>query len=734
MKKFFKTVLILVLLLVIGSGGYYVYMNYIRKVEQHDVFNVIPNNAIFVIETQNAPKAWDQFSQSDIWKHLSQNPNLAEIDSYVVYFEDILNTSAVNTLFHGGLENREVLLSAHMVGGKNYDFLYVLDMKNAPNILALTKALSFTGYEIKSRKFKGEKIIELHDTQSSDVIYLAVYDNLLLMSYVGNIIENALAKRLNDKWNTNPQFLKVSNAVRNTKLANFYLNFKQIPQFAACFTDENTDYLNELAKGLSFSALNLDINHRYLTFDGYTGVDTFPSYFSALSKVNPGKLRAYEILSDQTALYMSIGFENFNTFYNNLTSQYNADSPKDFEDIQANVNKVEKLLKINIKNDIFNWIGQEIAFVKLRPDEQTRMEDVVVAIHAKDMQSAKAGLSHVIKQVPGIKFKDDSYKNFPIQYLAMKGFFRIFLGKMFESLEKPYITYIEDYVVMSNSLPTLKKIIDDYTIGNTLAHNNKFMDFKDNFKGKSNASLFIQMPKLYTNLYHFSSAEDKKAVKENKDLILSFARIGLQLSSEDGIFRNYFLAEHDTSVFIDEKLEVIEKNTQDSSALIFALNHPILLGITDSLRLPNGPYKKYFDVERTQIQFEAMIEDSLLNGVAKLYYPDGKLQATLRFKNNRPDGELKFYFDNENELTPMLEAQFNDGKLEGEVREYYPTGARKSLVNYENNQLEGDAEYYYPTGSIKMAGEYRDSLKNGKWKFYDEKGNLISKKRFRKGK
>jgi len=734
MKRVLKFFLFIILFVGILGGGYYVYQNYIREVEQHDVFDLVPNDAIFVIETKNAPKAWDEFSQSDIWKHLSQNPNLAEIDTYMVYFEDILKMPAVNTLFHGGLENRKVLLSASMVGGKDYDFVYILDMKNAPNILTISKALSLAGYNVKTRKFKGEKIIELHDTESTDVIYLSIYDNLLMMSYVGILVENALAHRLDDKWNKKSQFIKLANTVRNTKLANFYLNFKQIPNFAACFTDESTDYLKDFTNSLSFSALNLDLDNQHISFDGFTGTDSVASYFSALAKVKPGRIRAYEILSNQTALYMSIGFENFNTFYNQLVSQYNADSPEDFEDIQGNVSRAEKLLKINVQEDIFNWIGQEIAFVKLKPNAETRMEDVVVAINANDIKLAQKGLEHVIKQVPGIKFKAAEYKNFKIENLAMKGFFRLFLGKMFNKLEKPYITYIEDYVVMSNSLATLKKVIDDYSTGQTLAHNSKFMDFKENFSGKASASLFIQMPKLYNNLYQFSSAEDKKSIKENKDLILSFARIGLQLSSDDDMFRNQFIAEHDTTVFTDEKLEAIERKTEDSSAVLDAFQHPVLLAINDSLRLPNGPYKKYFDETNTRIEFEAMIADSMVNGVAKLYFEDNKLAAILNFKNNRLDGHIVFYYNDGKGSTKKLEADMENGKFEGVIREFYPNGARKSVLNFESGIPEGDAEYYYQTGSLKMEGEYKDSLKQGKWKFYDENGNLISKKRFRRGK
>ena len=35
--------------------------------------------------------------------------------------------------------------------------------------------------------------------------------------------------------------------------------------------------------------------------------------------------------------------------------------------------------------------------------------------------------------------------------VEMKGFFRLFFGKLFDKFEKPYYTYVDDYVVFSNN-------------------------------------------------------------------------------------------------------------------------------------------------------------------------------------------------------------------------------------------------------------------------------------------
>jgi hypothetical protein len=735
MKKFFKSLLVVILLGGAVAGGGYYYLNYFKKPDYQEIFNAVPDNAIFVIETSNAPKAWDEFTQSDIWKHLSLNPNLAEIDSYMTYFEEILAYPGVNALFHGGLADRNILLSAHLVGGNDYDFIYIVDMKKAPNVLAFSKALTLAGYDIQERKYKGETIIELHDNTSTDVIYMTLYDNLLLVSYVGSLIEDALLHRLEDKWTSKESFIKVAGSIRNTQLANFYFNFKQLPGFVNVFAGQEIAGLDNVAQQLAFSAFGFFVDNTFLRLNGFTSVDSMPSYFKALSNVNPGKSRVHEILSDQTALYFSLGFESFNSFYAALTSQYSASSPDDFEDIQGNVQKLEKLLKINLQENVFNWIGQEIVFAKMRPQANERAEDVLVAIHAHDIQFAKDGFAHIIKQVERrspAKFSETEYKNFTIAYLDVKGFFRVFLGKLFDKLEKPYITYIEDYVLMSNSLETLKKAIDDYALGQTLHHNEKFVAFRENFAIKSNISIYIQMPKLYESLISFADADDKKAIEENKELILSFARIGFELNAENGVFSNLFLAEHDTSALDEDKMDLIEQNTMDSSSVVSILEIDLLNQISDSSVFANGPVKIYFDSTQNNVFMEAMAVSGKLNGMAKIYHPNGKMNANLNYKNNVLHGECIFYYDDQN-FTKKIMAAFKDGKLDGELREFYQTGAQKSILLYQNNLLDGEAKYFYPSGSIKMEGEYADSLKTGKWKFYDEKGLIISKKRYKKG-
>ena len=408
---------------------------------------------------------------------------------------------------------------------------------------------------------------------------------------------------------------------------------------------------------------------------------------------------------------------------------------EDMEDYEGNVKTVEKWFDINVQKDFFDWIGEEIAFIKLRPQNSARVEDVVVTIHTDNIAEAKEGMGRITKQIrkkSPLKFDIIDYKNHQINYLERKGIFKLFFGKLFKRLEKPYFTFIEDFVVFSNSQDALKQIIDDYLKGHTLSHNKEFMDFKAEFEVKSNISLFIQMPKLYSNLYTFSNNETKKSIHENKDLILSFNRLGFQLVAENDMFKTSLISDHNEDASLMDELEKFEKKASDEllkedfDSLRFKIVFP------DSVEMPEGPYRAFYEDGQT-IQFEGKIADGKPTGLWRSYYQNGNLKNSVNYKEGKVDG-IAFFFFKDGKETKMAEVTFDEDVIIGKYQEFFKNGAQKATLTYEDGKLEGDAEFFYPTGRIKIKGKYKDDEKRGKWLFYDEKGQVINKEKMKKKK
>ncbi len=313
-----------------------------------------------------------------------------------------------------------------MISGVDYDFLFVVDLQGAKSMSKALDALKMIdGYTFKKRKYHDAVINELTDNENpNSTLYFSIVDNLLVATYTGELIERAVDSRATQYWKKNKVYQEVSNELSYRKLFKFYFNYKQLNNFSSIYAKDIDEYTIPIANSLLFTALNMNLLENRLSFDGFTAIDSVPSYLSALSDVKPGRMRAYEIISNQAALYFSISFKNYNILFESLINQYEEGNSKDLEDYNKNIKRVEKYFKINMQEDFFGWIGEEIAFIKLQPGKRARVEDVVVAIHAKEIEDAKNGLTHITKQIrrkSPLRFDIINYKNFAINYLEMKG-------------------------------------------------------------------------------------------------------------------------------------------------------------------------------------------------------------------------------------------------------------------------------------------------------------------------
>ena len=722
-----KIIIALVVALVVASSGWFVYQKYFNKTQHREVLSVIPEDAVYMLKTNNLTKAWNEVQKTNIWKHLIKTTGFEDFQTLTTTLNEVLlNNKASKYIF----ENRPTLMSAHLISSSDYDFLYVVDLQGAKTIkqaLGYLLKLDQTHQKIQLT-YKGQKIYKLIDKKDSNsTVFITTLDNLLISSFNYGLVKKVIDEKDKIHWLDKPDFIKINDNLEG-ELVQFYFNFKQLPGFAQVYMNNGKQATESISKQLKLSGFDIAHDDERILMSGVTLADSLPSYFNALLDVKPGKIKAYNIITQRTALYFSLGFKNFNLFYQSFLEQM---SKKDKYTIRKQTRTLEKYLGINLQKDIYDWIGQEIALIKINTKSKQRTEDVLLLIQANDMSDAKAGMTNITEKIrkrSPVKFKKYTYKNLEINYLYQKGFFKALLGDLFKKIDKPYFSYIENYVVFSNSEQVLKDFIDDYIKGNTLSHDSDFMDFKDEWSAKANVNLYLYMPKFYKILEKNLDVETRKAIAEKKDFLLSMSRINLQLISKDDKFKTLAVIDHDEKALQKEQANdlatKIDKNVHNDyyADLQFKIAFP------DSLQVSDGKYKQFFSDGKT-LKIEGKVDAGLPTGIWRVYYPDGKLKSVVNYKDGNVDGEAFFYYDKSPE-TKMAETTFDDDLLNGVYTEYWQNGAVKAELNYEDGKLYGKAKYYYPNGKIKIEGKYKKGEKKGKWLFYDQKGNVIDKKRY----
>ena len=213
-------------------------------------------------------------------------------------------------------------------------------------------------------------------------------------------------------------------------------------------------------------------------------------------------------------------------------------------------------------------------------------------------------------------------------------------------LDKPYFTYIDEYVVFSNNPNTLKSIINDVIDKRTLSTSKDFKAFDKRFEKKSSLFVYSNIPVLYNNMYALADGKTKSQMRKNKDFIICFPQVGMQLTPEDDVFESRIVVNY-------QDVNLVKKNTQFQEVSQKSNTRPIDSNTTEiteavfNLRpiYPNDLTAKSFSRKFANgtTRFTVELKDGLKHGRYTAYYPNGKEKMTGRFRKDVQVGTWRFF-------------------------------------------------------------------------------------------
>ena len=114
--------------------------------------------------------------------------------------------------------------------------------------------------------------------------------------------------------------------------------------------------------------------------------------------------------------------------------------------------------------------------------------------------------------------------------------------------------------------------------------------------------------------------------------------------------------------------------------------------------------KEYFPNGQIRSEF-IMSDHTEMNGLLKLYGPEGELTSTVEIRNGVKNGIEKLYDEKGRVLktTPYI-----NGKKHGYEKGYFPNGDVWFMLPYRNGVLNGEAYMYRQDGTLVRKALYRE--------------------------
>ncbi len=660
MKK--KIFIAVTLLIVLGGGLFYAYNMYWKPDNFLRQIYLVPRDAMFIVETDDPIGNWKKFSKTDPWKYLCGQKKMEEIGNMAHSLDSLLQA---NRSLLDLLGKRNLMISAHMTRRSDYDFLFLVDMQKAAKMESLKDQMEnlfkTLDYQVTTRKYSGYKILELFDPVERTTLYMSFVDNHMICSFTGVLVEKSIKEKEEPLIGRDLYFLDVEHKMKNAGLCRIYINYRHFNSYLTLFTGTPDEDLGSLCRSLRFTGLQFEANNKQMSLKGYTNInDSTDSYMAALLQSGSNKITAQQILSHRTAFFMTMGFSDPNKFMDNVETVMK-NTPSSYESYKKNKERIEGYLGIDIRKNFLSWMEGEVVFSQNTPGMLGRQNEFVVVIRMKNKDDALKNLQYIedrVRKKTPVKFKTIPYEEFEIHYLEIKGFFRLMFGKMFDKLNKPYYTIIDDYAVFSNSTATLLSMIEDYRTEQTLDKDGDFKNFMDEFNGKSTIFAYTNTRKFFPLWKEFMSPVTWNDMQTNQNFILCFPQTGFQMTGDGNMFDSRLIA-----AFAEPAInEEIEDTAEDEieAELDFAAREDTLknLELFYVEKMSDNVYTEFY--ENGSVKSKTEMKNGIRHGKYKAFYPNGKLKTNGKFKNNKKDGTWRHY-DEDEKLT--LKEKWKNGTL-----------------------------------------------------------------------
>ena len=648
-----KIAKMLLLLAAFVLAGYVVYsIGHVLFSPDNNVRQIylIPEDAALIIETSDPINDWHKFSKSNTWQTLKQARSIAEVTATIESVDSIIKSNKTLLSLVG---KRDMLISLHKTRTTGWDFLAVIDLQKASKMDMLKDqietVLKLSGGEVTQRVYNSTIIHEMRDPETRDILYLAFVDNHLVLSYSSKLLQASVDGRKTPTIGLNDAYVESEKLIAGKGLVRLYINYAHLPQFMSIYLGGRNEYLDQFSHSMEFAGLFFNTDKEKMEVKGYTiRKEVADPYVTALLSSGKHKMKAHEVMSARTAFYTNIGFDDPATFVEELEKTLSANDPATYETYKNSRKKIESLFGISLNEHFLSWMSGEFALSQSEPGLLGREPELILAIRAKSIKDAHAKMDFIEKKIKNrtpIRIKTTNYKEFEVKYLEMKGFFRLFFGGLFDTFEKPYYTYIDDYVVFSNKSSSLLSFIEDYEQKNLLKNNPGFKKAYSYFHSNSTAFVYTDVPKFFPQLKTMVSATTWKDMQTNKEVLYSFPYWTMQIvGDKQQVSLHYIMdfkpyKEEPAAESSDEEIDKEDKAMNEEAETERELMSELKRFYVEKFE---GNVLRDFYEDGT-LKSESEIKDGKRHGRYREYDEAGKLRVRGKYAKNKPKGTWKYY-------------------------------------------------------------------------------------------
>lgn len=504
---------------------------------------LMPNNPVFVFETNNILTLFREVEAQPMWNNLVQTDYFNTVAARTQYFIEVLSKNPKGISL---LSNRKITASVHVTSKEDFGTLFFVPVPATDDIQYLNEVLSFfrskPEFQFDERNFKDFKIYEVKQKGTKSIFSFVIYKGFFFGSYNSILIDDVVrhitsgesyyrVTRVNSDWQELSFWKKGKLRV--------HVNPEQLPQFITTTSNENQlpffTPLKQFAESALFAG---SINPAQLRFAGVTLTNRGEEkeFMNVFVKQTGQSFGLKDYIPNNTAIMYHLSFNDRDKFIKSV-QEYWAIQDQALSQRQKDIEE-----KFDIQfADFYKFIDKELAFGVLEMSEEQRNTQKILFLRTNGLVGALGALKQMSQKVAnklGQKAVTSKYGKTTIGEISLDEFPAAMLGNTFQGFDKCYYSNVGQVIVLANDITVIRNLLDDVQRGDVWGKTTRYKLLLAKIKQKSNLTFLMNIPKAWRILAKNASPKWKKLMSLYESQIKYFQWITAQFDNDEGQFRS----------------------------------------------------------------------------------------------------------------------------------------------------------------------------------------------------
>ena len=479
-------------------------------------WHFIPKNAALVLETQQTIATYDSIRKLDVWRAFDRTSFAQNIE------QELANLDSVDTAdFRKTFGENATLIAFFPVSANELDVLLVTEMNSSTKRNYLSRCILVykeLGYRYKTRLYNGFTIEEFYDSSDGESFSFIRFQNHFVGSFSPFLVEDAIRAFIDKEETSFSASFQETKSLKPLDYdnGNLYVNMKELRSLLNLFPNESQSVFGKSA------FLDIDFTPSSIKLTGFTFPenDLLSTFISG-----PGSFDLLEVVPNNTAKLSHYSFQDAEAWRTKLL------------DFDPNIKSTTEALKLKFDVDVnflFGQINQEVGVADLEVVDTDR-PDRLVFFDTKNIDVTKDFLNQATRRMAIDSIFFDQVGNYILKKIDV-GIATAMLGHRSALDQECYYMIHGKYVIMSNSLTQLKRLIQALQTDNTWRRSLLINNLLDLSSREANYTMFVHIPRSWNEFTNNLKMRWKPVFETNQVAFKSLEYLSLQFSKVDNKF------------------------------------------------------------------------------------------------------------------------------------------------------------------------------------------------------